>query len=359
MCVLAIFAPLLAPHDPYAQNLMLRLKPPVWDDRGSWTYPLGTDNFGRDLLSRLIYGSRLSIVVGLMAMLVALTFGTTLGLVAGYLGGRAEQVIMRFADGYQAIPEILLAIVVVAVFGGSVAVLILVLGFAGWESYTRVAFNLTRSLRERPFVEAAVASGAGGRYVMWRHILPQMSPVLTVIADLAGRPAHPAGDGAQLPWPRPAAADARPGAISWPRAATGCWWRRGSPISPASPSCCWCWASTCWAMACARRSIRGARTGDEEEEEGEGMQSRSGSCLLQDLPGAERAHRHRAPTSSARNLPTDGELMAEFGVSRHTARSAVEELVSASWCGVFPAAARSCWKAIQPAATGARARWRT
>jgi peptide/nickel transport system permease protein len=184
MCILALFAPLIAPHDPYAQNLMLRLRPPVWEAKGSWTYPLGTDNFGRDLLSRLIYGSRLSIAVGLMAMLVALSFGTTLGLVAGYMGGRTEQVIMRFADGYQAIPEILLAIVVVAVFGGGVVVLVLVLGFAGWESYTRVAFNLTRSLRERPFVEAAVASGAGGRYVMWRHILPQMSPVLTVIATL-------------------------------------------------------------------------------------------------------------------------------------------------------------------------------
>jgi peptide/nickel transport system permease protein len=184
MCAAAAFAPLLAPHDPYLQNLMLRLKPPVWDDRGSWVYPLGTDNFGRDLLSRLIYGSRLSIVVGLLAMVVALTFGTTLGLVAGYFGGRVEQVVMRFADAYQAIPEILLAIVVVAVFGGGVTVLILVLGFAGWESYTRVAFNLTRSLRERPFVEAAVASGAGGGYIMWRHILPQMSPVLTVIATL-------------------------------------------------------------------------------------------------------------------------------------------------------------------------------
>lgn len=184
MCLIAVFANVLAPHDPYAQNLMQRLKPPVWDDRGSWAHPLGTDNFGRDLLSRLIYGSRLSIVVGLLAMAVALTFGTMLGLVAGYLGGRVEQVVMRFADGYQAIPEILLAIMVVAVFGGGVTVLILVLGFAGWETYTRVAFNLTRSLRERAFVEAAVASGAGGRYVMWRHILPQMSPVLTVIATL-------------------------------------------------------------------------------------------------------------------------------------------------------------------------------
>lgn len=184
MCLLAIFANLVAPHDPYAQNLMLRLRPPVWADRGSWVYPLGTDNYGRDLLSRLIHGSRLSIVVGMLAMMVALTFGTMLGLVAGYLGGRVEQAIMRFADGYQAIPEILLAIVVVAVFGGGVTVLILVLGFAGWETYTRVVFNLTRSLRERPFVEAAVASGGGGRYIMWRHILPQMSPVLTVIATL-------------------------------------------------------------------------------------------------------------------------------------------------------------------------------
>ena len=184
MCLLAIFADVLAPHDPYAQNLMLRLRPPVWVDRGSWLHPLGTDNFGRDLLSRLIHGSRLSIVVGMLAMMVALTVGTSLGLIAGYLGGRIEQAIMRFADGYQAIPEILLAIVVVAVFGGGVTVLVLVLGFAGWETYTRVAFNLTRSLRERPFVEAAVASGASGRYIMWRHILPQMSPVLTVIATL-------------------------------------------------------------------------------------------------------------------------------------------------------------------------------
>jgi peptide/nickel transport system permease protein len=184
MVACAAFAPWLAPYDPYEQDLMARLRPPVWAERGSWAHPLGTDNFGRDLLSRLIYGSRLSILVGLAAMVIALTVGTTLGLLAGYRGGRTEQLVMRFADAWQAIPEILLAIVIVAVFGGGVTVLILVLGFAGWEVYTRVAFNLTRSLRERPFVEAALASGAGGTYIMRKHLLPQMFPVLSVIATL-------------------------------------------------------------------------------------------------------------------------------------------------------------------------------
>ncbi len=184
MVACAVLAPWIAPHDPYAQDLMARLRPPVWADRGSWVHPLGTDNFGRDLLSRLIWGSRLSIMVGLTAMVLAVSIGTTLGLLAGYLGGRVEQLVMRFADAWQAIPEILLAIVVVAVFGGGVPVLILVLGFAGWEVYTRVTFNLTRSLRERPYVEAALAAGARSSYVMWRHLLPQMAPVLSVIATL-------------------------------------------------------------------------------------------------------------------------------------------------------------------------------
>lgn len=184
LVLVAIFAPMLAPHDPYAQNLMMRLRPPVWADRGSWTHVLGTDNFGRDLLSRLIHGSRLSITVGLAAMVIALVLGTTLGLIAGYVGGRVEHVIMRLAEAYQALPEILMAIVIVAVFGGGLTVLIVVLGLAGWETYTRLAFNLTRSLRTRAYVDAAVASGAGAGYVMLRHILPQMAPVLTVVATL-------------------------------------------------------------------------------------------------------------------------------------------------------------------------------
>lgn len=184
LVLVAIFAPLIAPHDPYAQNLMMRLRPPVWADRGSWAHILGTDNFGRDLFSRLVHGSRLSITVGLAAMVIALCVGTSLGLIAGYVGGRTEHVIMRLAEAYQALPEILMAIVIVAVFGGGLTVLIVVLGLAGWETYTRLAFNLTRSLRARAYVDAAVASGAKGGYVMLRHILPQMAPVLTVVATL-------------------------------------------------------------------------------------------------------------------------------------------------------------------------------
>ncbi|GAA5236010.1 ABC transporter permease [Verticiella sediminum] len=184
MCLVALLAPLIAPHDPYAQSLMLRLQPPAWMEGGEWAYPLGTDNFGRDLLSRLIYGSRLSITVGLCAMALGLVVGALLGLVAGYVGGRTEQLIMRFADAYQAVPDVLLAIVVVAVFGGGIVVLILVLGLSGWETYTRIVFNSTRSLRERGFVEAATAAGAGGGYIMRRHILPQIVPMLTVIATL-------------------------------------------------------------------------------------------------------------------------------------------------------------------------------
>jgi peptide/nickel transport system permease protein len=181
---MALLADLIAPHDPYRQNLMLRLRPPVWDEGGSMAYPLGTDNFGRDLLSRLIHGSRLSVMVGISAMLLAATIGTTLGLIAGWRGGRAEALIMRLADAQLAIPEILLAILVVAAIGGSAVNLVLVLGISGWMVHARVVFGLTRSLRERPFVEAAVSQGATGGFIVTRHILPHLLPVMSVVATL-------------------------------------------------------------------------------------------------------------------------------------------------------------------------------
>lgn len=182
--LIAIFAPLLAPFDPYKQDLINRLIPPVWSEGGSWRHPLGTDNFGRDMLSRLIYGSRLSIMVGVAAALLACTIGTILGMLAGYRGRMTEQVIMRFADAQLAFPDVLLAILIVAAIGGSALNLILVLGVSGWTVYARIMYNMTRSVKERPFVEAAVSHGARGAYIIRQHIFPQLVPVLTVVATL-------------------------------------------------------------------------------------------------------------------------------------------------------------------------------
>jgi peptide/nickel transport system permease protein len=182
--LMAIFAPWLAPHDPYRQDLMFRLIPPVWNERGLWAHPLGTDNFGRDMLSRLIYGSRLSITVGVAAALLACTIGSVLGMLAGYRGGRTEQAIMRLADAQLAFPDILLAILIVAAIGGSALNLILVLGLSGWTVYARVMYNMTRSVKERPFVEAAVSHGARAGYIIRHHIFPQLVPLLTVVATL-------------------------------------------------------------------------------------------------------------------------------------------------------------------------------
>ncbi len=182
--LVAIFADVLAPYDPYRQNLRMRLLPPMWSEGGSPAHPLGTDNFGRDLLSRLIHGSRLSVMVGVAAMLLAATIGTLLGLAAGWRGGRVEALIMRLADAQLSIPEILLAILVVAAVGGSALNLVLVLGLSGWMVHARVVFGLTRSLRERPFVEAAVSQGATGGFIVFRHILPHLLPVMSVVATL-------------------------------------------------------------------------------------------------------------------------------------------------------------------------------
>ena len=182
--LMAVFAPLVAPWDPYQQSLPMRLKPPAWMAGGTRAHLLGTDTYGRDLLSRLIHGSRLSIMVGVASMLLSCVVGCTAGLVAGYRGGRAEQAIMRLADAQMAFPDILLAIVMVAALGGSAVNLVLVLGISRWMVYARVVFGLTRSLKQRPFVEAAGLYGGGGLYIVWRHIVPQIVPVLIVVATL-------------------------------------------------------------------------------------------------------------------------------------------------------------------------------
>ncbi len=180
----ALFAPVIAPWDPYQQDLLARLKPGFWSAHGAAGHFLGTDNYGRDLLSRLIYGARLSILVGVSSMLFSALIGTVAGVIAGLRGGMTEQAIMRFADAQMAFPDILLAIMMVAALGGNALNLILVLGISRWMIYARVVFGLTRSLRQRPFVEAATLYGGGDFYIMWQHILPQVMPVLTVVATL-------------------------------------------------------------------------------------------------------------------------------------------------------------------------------
>ena len=182
--LMAVLAPLVAPWDPYQQDLLTRLKPGFWSANAVPGHWLGTDNYGRDLLSRLIYGSRLSILVGVSSMLFSALIGSVAGVIAGLRGGATEQVIMRFADAQMAFPDILLAILMTAALGGSALNLIIVLGVSRWMVYARIVFGLTRSLRQRPFVEAATLYGGGDLYVMWQHILPQVMPVLTVLATL-------------------------------------------------------------------------------------------------------------------------------------------------------------------------------
>lgn len=179
--VCAVFAPWLAPHDPQAQELGQRLRPPFWSDRAVDGHLLGTDNLGRDMLSRVLYGSRVSILVGVCATLLAGAAGVLIGLVAGYFGGRLDAVLMRLADIQLAFPSILFALALVAVLGSGVWYVVLVLGFTGWVSYARVVRGEVLRLRERDFVTAARAIGVSDFANIRRHILPNvMAPLATI-----------------------------------------------------------------------------------------------------------------------------------------------------------------------------------
>ncbi|MBE7157678.1 MAG: ABC transporter permease [Rhodospirillales bacterium] len=179
-----LLAPWIAPHDPLAQNLIDRLKPPIWMSGGSSEYLLGTDNYGRDLLSRLIYGARVSLLIATASMLLSCAVGVVAGMLAGFKQGKWEVVIMRLADAHSAFPQILLAIVAVAAMGGGMLNLILVLGVSQWMIYARVIYNMTRAVRERSFIEAARSFGARDAYLLRRHIFPQLVPVVIVLATL-------------------------------------------------------------------------------------------------------------------------------------------------------------------------------
>jgi len=181
----AAFGPSFAPRDPNRQNIIARLQEPMKPNprTGEVQFLLGTDGLGRDVLSRLIYGARISLVVGLCAVLIGGSIGIVAGLVAGYFGGRIDDVIMRLADIQLAFPFILLAIMFLVVLGPGVVNLILILGISQWVTYARIARGQTISQREKEYVEAARALGERTLGILFRVILPNILAPLTVIAS--------------------------------------------------------------------------------------------------------------------------------------------------------------------------------
>jgi peptide/nickel transport system permease protein len=181
--LVAIFAPLLAPHPFDDQDLARSLLPPAWLPGADGSYPLGTDYQGRDLLSRLIFGARTSLAVGAAAVVLAGLIGVSLGLIAGFFRGWADDVLMRIADAQLAFPPIVLAVGVLSVVGPSLTTIVALLGVVGWVQYARVVRGETLSLRERDFVAAARCLGAGNARILVRHILPNaLGPVLVIAA---------------------------------------------------------------------------------------------------------------------------------------------------------------------------------
>ncbi|HET8984473.1 MAG TPA: ABC transporter permease [Trueperaceae bacterium] len=184
LAITAAFAPQLATHDPFKQDLRARLVPPVWVAEGSSAHILGTDQLGRDILSRVIYGTRVSLLVGVSVVVIAGVVGTLLGLLAGFLGGRVDTLLMRTVDVFLAFPFLLLAIIFMAMLGASLGNIILVLSITGWVEYARVVRSQVLSVRELEYITAAKALGAHTLPIMLKHVLPNVVASVIVIGSL-------------------------------------------------------------------------------------------------------------------------------------------------------------------------------
>jgi peptide/nickel transport system permease protein len=180
----AAFAPLVSPFDPLEQDIGQRLKEPGWQDAQGRVHALGTDHLGRDILSRIVFGSRIALVVGLAAVVISGVLGMVIGLVAGYFGGRVDDILMRLADIQLAFPFILLAIAVIGVLGPSLRNIIIVIGVSSWVVYARVVRGEVLSIREREYVQAAIALGSQHGRVLWQHVLPNTFTPWLVVATL-------------------------------------------------------------------------------------------------------------------------------------------------------------------------------
>lgn len=182
--VAALAAPLIAPHDPYAQDVSRRLIPPIWQAKGSWTHVLGTDKLGRDYLSRLLYGGQISLLIGLSAALISGVIGTFLGLCAGYFGGRVDALVSYVVTTRLAMPVVLVALAMASLVGGSLKVVVLVLGLLLWDRFAVVTRAATQQIRNQDFVSAARASGLTDLRIVLQEILPNILNALIVVATL-------------------------------------------------------------------------------------------------------------------------------------------------------------------------------
>ena len=182
--LMAALAPVLAPHDPYHQVLLNRLKPPFWMTGGSWTHPLGTDHLGRDYLSRLMFGAQISLLIGLATALISGCIGVFLGLVAGYFGGRIDQLVMFLVTVKLSVPTILVALAVVQLVGGSLEVVILVLGMLLWHQFTVVTRSVTMQIRDMYYVTSARTIGLSAMRILFTEILPNISNQIIVVVTL-------------------------------------------------------------------------------------------------------------------------------------------------------------------------------
>jgi peptide/nickel transport system permease protein len=182
--LVALLAPLLSPSDPYEQSLRLRFRPPVWEERGAWAHPLGTDRLGRDLLARIVWGSRVSLAVGALAVLLAGTLGAGVGLVAGYYGGRVDATLMRVTDATLSFPVILLALILAVTVGPSFTNVVIAIAVILWARYARVIRGQVLALMTLDFIAQARIAGAGAWRIITRHLLPNTLNTLVVLMTL-------------------------------------------------------------------------------------------------------------------------------------------------------------------------------
>jgi peptide/nickel transport system permease protein len=182
--LVALLAPVLAPYDPYVQDLGHRLIPPVWYAKGGWAHVLGTDNLGRDYLSRVLYGARISLLIGASVMILSGLIGTSLGLAAGYFGGRIDTMVMFATTVRLAMPLILVALAVVATLGSSLWIVVLVLGLLKWDRFAVVMRAATQQIRGLEYVTAAECVGASAPRIVLGEILPNVLPHLIVVATI-------------------------------------------------------------------------------------------------------------------------------------------------------------------------------